>query len=107
MITNLLENSRKYTPDGSPIEIELELHPDLIRVLVTDHGPGIPDREQGALFMPFSRGSAELTERSGGLGLGLFICKRIIELHQGRIGLMSKLGEGSTFYFELPRSAVG
>ncbi len=103
VISNLLDNASKYTAVESPIEVDLTVYPKTVRLSVKDYGPGISDQEQGVLFTPFSRGSVELADRSGGLGLGLFICRRIIELHRGTIGLKSKLGEGSTFFFELPR----
>jgi signal transduction histidine kinase len=75
-----------------------------VRVSFKDSGPGISDEQQKVLFTPFTRGSVELAGRSGGLGLGLYISRLIIELHGGTIGVISKLGVGSTFYFELPIS---
>ena len=69
---------------------------------VKDQGHGITEENQKELFAPFSRGSDELTDKSGGLGLGLFISREIITLHGGKIGVKSTIGEGSTFYFELP-----
>lgn len=78
-----------------------------MRVSFTDSGPGISDEQKNVLFSPFTRGSSELTGQSGGLGLGLYISKMIIELHGGTIGVISKLGAGSTFYFNLPISKDG
>ena len=103
VFSNLLDNAIKYTEETSPIEIFIELKPKFVRVSVKDHGPGISLEQQEQLFRPFTRGSTELTERSGGLGLGLFICRSLIELHGGVTGVVSQLGAGSTFYFELPR----
>ena len=102
VVSNLLENAAKYTPEKNSIEISLEEKDQLITVSVADHGPGIPESQQAALFTVFSRGSTELTERSGGLGLGLFICRSIIELHGGTIDVKSIMGEGSVFSFQLP-----
>lgn len=102
VISNLLNNAIKYTPEEKPIDVEVVKRRDSIQVSVIDHGRGIPEDQQAGLFTIFSRGSTELTERSGGLGLGLFISKSIVELHGGKIHLHSKLGEGSTFSFELP-----
>jgi len=106
VISNVLDNARKYTPKQSPFEITLETKPGHVRISIRDHGPGISDEQKTNLFNAFSRGSDELTSRSGGLGLGLFICSEIIKLHGGTIGVISKMGEGSTFYFELPTEEV-
>jgi signal transduction histidine kinase len=105
VISNLLENAAKYTPEHNPIEISLSKKDKQICVSVTDHGPGIPKHQQEDLFTIFSRGSTELTERSGGLGLGLFICRSIVELHGGKISVTSIQGVGSTFTFVLPEKA--
>ena len=106
VISNVLENARKYTPKQSPFEITVETKPGQVRISITDHGPGISDEQKTNLFNAFSRGEEELTSRSGGLGLGLYICSQIIKLHGGTIGVISKVGEGSTFYFELPTGEV-
>lgn len=102
VISNLIDNAIKYTPQDSPIELRVEKNDKKIRVEVKDYGQGLSQIEQAVLFTPFSRGSTELTEKSGGLGLGLFISRMIIELHGGEIGVQSMIGSGSTFYFELP-----
>lgn len=103
VLVNFLDNAIKY--DGnSDIQVKLEIMPSVVRVSVTDHGPGISEDEQSLLFTAFARGSSNATIRAGGLGLGLSICKSIMDLHQGAIGVVSKLGHGSTFYFDLPRS---
>ena len=102
VISNLIDNATKYSAKTLPIEIKLEIKANRFKILVKDFGPGISQIEQEALFMPFSRGSTELTEKSGGLGLGLYIGRMIIELHGGFIGLESVVGKGSTFFFEIP-----
>ena len=102
VITNLLNNARKYTPEESPIEVILEKNANTLRVSILDHGHGISKEDQLNLFTPFTRGVPELKERSGGLGLGLYISRSIVELHGGKIGVDSQLGSGSTFHFELP-----
>ena len=99
VLTNFLDNAIKYTPENSPIEIKLEFISKIVRVSISDYGPGIADEEQKLLFLPFTRGAK--TEKSSGLGLGLFICHEIIKLHGGKVGVKSKLGVGSTFFFEL------
>ena len=103
VVSNLLDNACKYTPENSPIEIRVKDEPQKVSVSVTDYGPGIPDQHKANLFTIFSRGSSELVERAGGLGLGLFICQSLVELHKGKIEVVSQLGRGTTFTFELPR----
>lgn len=103
VVSNLLDNACKYTPESSPIEIYVKDETRRVSVSVTDHGPSIPEDHKENLFTIFSRGSSELVERAGGLGLGLFICQSLIELHKGKIEVVSQLGQGTTFAFELPR----
>jgi len=102
VISNLLDNAVKYTPEDSPIEVSVEVKQGAIHFFVTDHGPGISKQQQDEMFQPFTRGSTELTDPSGGLGLGLFICKSIIMLHGGSMEVSSEIGHGSTFTFHLP-----
>lgn len=74
--------------------------------MVTDSGPGIAEEDQGKLFMPFSQVDDSPTRKTGGSGLGLSICRSLIDMHGGRIGLLhSEVGSGSTFYFALPVDA--
>lgn len=103
VISNLLDNACKYTPENSPIEIVVKDELDVVSVSVIDYGAGISEDHKENLFTIFSRGSSELIERAGGLGLGLFICQSLIELHKGKIHVASQLGHGATFTFELPR----
>lgn len=102
VVSNLLNNACKYTPENTPIELSIETKPGFVRLSIKDYGPGISEDQQSTMFTAFTRGSLELTGRSGGLGLGLYVSRMIIELHGGRIGVISKLGSGSTFYFEIP-----
>jgi signal transduction histidine kinase len=102
VLSNLIDNATKYTNANTPIEISVQRIAKKIRVSVKDYGQGITEQQQKDLFAPFSRGTSELTEQAGGLGLGLFISREIIALHGGTIGVTSKIGVGSTFYFELP-----
>lgn len=103
VISNFLDNAIKYTPEDSPIEVTLESLLNRIRVCVIDHGVGMPKEQQSELFKPFYRGRTDREERASGLGLGLFVCNEIIGLHGGTIGVVSKEGIGSTFYFEIPK----
>lgn len=102
VLTNLLDNAEKYAGEGD-IEVTLEDKGDWIRVSVTDHGAGIPQEEQSALFSAFARGKFDSVIHASGLGLGLSVCKGIIDLHDGKIGATSQEGLGSTFYFELKK----
>jgi PAS domain S-box-containing protein len=102
VLSNLLDNAIKYTNEGD-IEVGLVVRPDSVRVSVTDHGSGIPKEQRATLFEAFSRGKSYETFRAQGLGLGLAVCKGIMDLHHGSIGVRSVEGEGSTFYFDLPR----
>lgn len=105
VLSNLIENAIRYTPDEKPIEVTIEDKPDCIRISVCDHGPGIPKDQQQELFEAFTRGSTGREVHTEGLGLGLFVCRRIMELHRGGIGLFSEPHVGSTFYIEVPRMA--
>ena len=102
VLSNLIDNSTKYSNANTPIEISVQRIAKKIRVSVKDYGHGISEQQQKDLFTPFIRGTSELTEQAEGLGLGLFISHEIIELHGGTIGVTSEMGIGSTFYFELP-----
>jgi signal transduction histidine kinase len=102
VLSNLIDNATKYTNANTPIEVSVQRIAKKIRVSVKDYGQGITEQQQKDLFAPFSRGTSELTEQAGGLGLGLFISREIIALHGGTIGVTSEIGVGSTFYFELP-----
>jgi len=101
VLVNILENALRYTPEGTPIEIEVsEAGPDVI-VEVRDSGPGIRDEEADRIFERFYRGAAHST-RDGGMGLGLAICRAIILAHGGTIGLSNRDGGGAIARFTLP-----
>jgi PAS domain S-box-containing protein len=108
VITNYLTNAFKYAPRERPVEVCVERDADEARVSVRDEGPGLPPAEQQRVWERFYR--APGIEAQGGatpgLGLGLHICKMIIERHQGRVGLCSAPGAGSTFWFSLPLLAT-
>lgn len=105
LLMNLVGNALKFTSEGEiAVEVKcLEEEDDAVRLLfeVHDTGIGIPRDKQRAIFESFTQASNETTRKYGGTGLGLTICKRIVELQQGRIGVNSEEGEGSTFFFEL------
>lgn len=99
VLINFLTNACKFTRQGE-IHYGFREDGDSVYVYVTDTGAGIPDEKQPAVFDRFVR----LDSETAGTGLGLAICKMIIEHMGGQIGLTSKVGEGSTFYFRVPRS---
>ena len=102
VVVNLLDNANKYSPVHTPIEVRVEKKPKVARVSVSDQGAGISKEQQPKLFSQFFRVSSEETLNHPGLGLGLFICRNIIELHGGKISVESELNQGSSFYFDLP-----
>jgi len=102
VITNIFDNAVKYTPNGK-ISVGLTGNNEVIQLFVKDTGPGIPAEDVPHLFQKFYRVDNSSTRTVGGTGLGLFICKKIIELYRGRIWAESEVGKGSTFYINLPR----
>jgi signal transduction histidine kinase len=100
VLDNLLSNAAKYAP-GQPVVLSTRLAPEAVVVEVHDHGPGIAPDHIPNLFQRFYRVPA--TQRSArGTGLGLYICRKIVEAHGGQIGVTSAPGEGTRFYFTLP-----
>lgn len=103
VICNLLDNATKYTPADEKIEVTTQVKEVAISVSVKDYGPGIAQDQQQLIFSPFSRGKLDPNISRQGLGLGLSVCSGIIKLHGGIIGVITQPGEGSNFYFEIPR----
>jgi len=102
VVTNLFDNACKYTEQGK-VTIGLTGNEQVVQFYVRDTGPGIPAEDVPHLFQKFYRVDNSATRTIGGTGLGLFICRKIIELYQGRIWVESELGKGSTFFINLPR----
>ncbi|HEY8553697.1 MAG TPA: PAS domain-containing protein [Burkholderiales bacterium] len=100
VLVNLLTNAARYG-EGKPIEVTVRGSAALALLAVRDHGRGIAREDQDRIFQRFERVASEATP--GGLGLGLFIVRQILELHEGTIRVESALGEGSAFIVELPR----
>ena len=102
MLTNLLSNAIKFSPQGGRIEVTAEPGDGEVRLGVRDHGEGIAPEDVPKLFKKFTQLDSSATRKAGGTGLGLVICKGIVEQHGGRIWVESARGEGSTFQFTLP-----
>jgi PAS domain S-box-containing protein len=106
VLVNLVDNAQKFTPPGGSIRISarvVEHDPDVVRVSVTDTGRGIAASEHERIFSRLAQVNDTSEESRKGLGLGLFICREIVRLHGGDIGVESELGAGATFYFTLSR----
>jgi signal transduction histidine kinase len=104
VLSNLLSNAMKFTPAGGQVGLSMERRADDIEIAVTDTGSGMPKQALPRVFSRFWQGSSE---PGTGLGLGLYICEKIVAAHAGRISVESELGKGTTFRFTLPaRSAA-
>ncbi len=101
IVLNLLINASKFTPEGGRITLRAKEEDSNLVVEVEDTGPGIPQEEQKQLFQPYHRQIPD-REHLSGLGLGLALCKYLVELHGGKIWVQSEIGQGSTFGFSIP-----
>ena len=101
VMSNLIDNALKYSNDGGAVSVTAERDGDFVKVLVTDNGIGIPTSVVGNLFHKFYR-SHRSRETVAGTGIGLYLCKAIVESHGGKIGVTSTEGQGSTFSFTVP-----
>ena len=102
LITNLCYNSIKFTKEKGKIIVETKKDKNNITVKISDNGIGIAKKDFEKIFEPFIQLDPSTTRKYGGAGLGLNICKEIMESHKGKIWVESKIGKGSTFYFSLP-----
>lgn len=96
-MSNLVSNAVKYSPKGSDIEVDMRRVGDKISFRVSDEGPGLSEEERKNLFSPFQRLSPEPTAGEASSGLGLYIVKQLVDLHDGEVWVDSEVGEGSTF----------
>ena len=101
VVINLISNAIKYSPHANRVQVKLENFEDRVKVSVRDYGIGISNEHQENLFERFYR--VENSKGIGGLGIGLYLSKQIIDRHKGKIGVSSEYGEGSEFYFILPK----
>lgn len=102
VITNVFDNAVKYTEQGK-VSLAITGNEEIVQIRVSDTGPGIPADDIPHLFQKFYRVDNSATRSIGGTGLGLFICRKIVELYNGRIWAESTVGKGSTFFINLPR----
>jgi len=102
VLENLLSNAIKYSANDKQIKVSVEKLDEMVIIKVSDEGPGFSDFDKVKLFGKFARLSAKPTAGESSTGLGLFIAKKLVELHHGKIGVESIVNEGSTFIIELP-----
>lgn len=102
VLNNLIDNAIKYSPQGGKITIVGKISNEDAEIIITDEGIGIPLRELGRVFEQFHRVDSSSVQKVRGVGLGLYICKCILEAHGGSIRVISELGRGSQFTFALP-----
>ncbi|NVZ80206.1 KinB sensor domain-containing domain [Pseudomonas yamanorum] len=98
VLDNLLGNALRHTADGGQIRLQARRHGERVIVSVEDNGEGIAYGQQGRIFEPF----VQVGRKKGGAGLGLALCKEIVQLHGGRMGVYSRPGQGTQFYMALP-----
>jgi len=104
VLTNLIGNALKFTPDGGEVNVQIEPCPDCVRLHVQDNGIGIPHALQPHLFDRFTKARRPGLRGEPTTGLGLALCKTIVEWHQGTISVTSAEGKGTTFTIEVPRA---
>ncbi|MGC8724073.1 MAG: PAS domain S-box protein [Acidobacteriota bacterium] len=102
VMANLLSNACKFSPPDGTVDVSVEEVQGMVRISVTDHGPGIPEQFRDRIFQRFAQADASDDRKKGGTGLGLNISKAIVEHMGGRIGFDTETGRGTTFYFDLP-----
>jgi signal transduction histidine kinase/DNA-binding response OmpR family regulator len=108
VVVNLVTNACKYSPPDQPVHVRVRREQTQVRISVQDHGPGLSPAQQTQLFERFAR-LADVAQQDGsgvGLGLGLYICKTIIERHGGTMEIQSQVGRGSTFSFTVPLASA-
>lgn len=98
VLDNLLHNAIRHTPKGGRIRLHARCHAERVIISVEDNGEGIAYGQQGRIFEPF----VQVGRKKGGAGLGLALCKEIVQLHGGRMGVFSRPGQGTQFYMALP-----
>jgi len=105
-LANLLSNAGKFSPPDDRIEIAVSRRGAMVRIAVTDHGPGIPEAFRPEIFKKFAQAEGTKQQHKGGIGLGLSIARHIVGKHGGRIDYESQPGVRTTFFIELPELSV-
>ncbi|MCM2349435.1 MAG: DUF4118 domain-containing protein [Bacteriovoracaceae bacterium] len=100
VLENIIRNAFLYTPPNTPLEIDIEKEEHYINIVITDHGPGVQSTNTDEIFKKFYR---QRPQQTGGLGLGLSICKSILELHKGYISVENTSPRGAKFSLKIPR----
>jgi signal transduction histidine kinase len=104
LVRNLVENALRYTPAGGPpVEVSLSATPEMAEIQIRDHGRGMSAHDLARATEPFYRADPARSRATGGLGLGLYLCRRIAEAHGGALFITSELGCGTQVKVRLPR----
>lgn len=104
LVKNLVENALRYTPPGGrPVEVRLSATPDMAEIFICDHGRGMSQHDLARVTEPFYRADPARSRATGGLGLGLYLCRRIAEAHGGSLVVTSELGCGTQVTVRIPR----
>jgi len=107
MLTNIIDNSIKFTPEGGTITVSIEEEEKYLHLIVKDTGIGIPKEKIPKLFQRFYQIDATEKRKYGGTGLGLYICKKIVEAHNGYVWIESEgKGQGTEVHIQLPKSTT-
>jgi len=107
ILANFLSNAAKFSPLNSQVDITVSAIGEMVRVSVKDNGPGISDDFKSKLFTRFSQGDGSDSRKSSGTGLGLAISKELATAMNAKVGCISKIKHGSTFYIDLPCKSAG
>ncbi|HIE53079.1 MAG TPA: ATP-binding protein, partial [Armatimonadetes bacterium] len=102
ILTNLVNNAIKYSPEGGTVTVQVVRHDNGVRLSVQDEGIGIPEDQRGKIFERLETGDWDDTRAEQGPGIGLFMVKHLVEAHGGTIEVESEVGKGSTFTVTLP-----
>ena len=106
VMANLLSNAAKFSPPHHHVEVKVTADEAMLRVAVTDHGPGIPETFRDRVFDKFTQADSSDARRQERTGLGLSISKAIVERHGGAIGFDTEIDRGTTVYFTLPKQGT-
>jgi signal transduction histidine kinase len=101
-VVNLIVNAVKFSPEGGSVTVRTRVTEDGRRIEVADQGPGVAPDEISRIFALFGQSRRKGSRKPGGLGIGLHLVKRVVEMHQGTVGVDSRVGQGSLFWIQLP-----